>query len=158
MKELYKSRFMYLTAGILTSIVIVGGLAMFIAGAVTRQFAVMGVGFGLLFIGFPTCPFCWIAYAACAGNYKLYLQIADGNVRTVAELAKINGITENAVRSRIAALVRKNVIGENAVYGFLQTEGETPEPQTAVTCPSCGATSTEGKTNPTCPYCGRKLI
>ncbi len=158
MKELYKSRYGYLTAGLLTSIGLLGGLVMTIVGVVTHNFAVMGVGLGMLVICFYACPFCWIAFGTCVGNYHLYLQITEGNVRTVKELAQLNNVSEDAIRRKLTSLARKNVIAKNAVEGFYKKSDPAFYVERAVSCPSCGATSSVSGAKPNCPYCGRRLV
>lgn len=158
MKELYESRGAYLVVGVLMAVGVLGGLTMTVLGAVTGQFAVMGVGIGILFLCMIACPLSWTAYGICTAHYKLYVQITDGGVRTVSELAEINGISENAVRRKLTALARKNVIGKNAVDGFYRRGDAGFYAKQTRTCADCGATSEVSPSAPNCPYCNKKLI
>lgn len=154
MNEVYKSRFGHLTAALILSVALVGGIPMIVFGAVKGITALLVAGIVCTVAGFYGCPIAWVNFAACCANYKFYVQITEGGVHTVRELAEINGISDGEARNKVKSMIRKNWIGKNAVVDLYNAPVQKGAQTVSVQCPSCGAKATIVSSGEKCPYCG----
>ncbi len=147
--------------GILSAILLVGGIPLIVIGAGNNTFLLV-TGIILTAVDFYACPILFSAYgSALSLNYTVQCILTE-HIYNVNDIAVQTGKPKEIVRKDIRAAIEKRYItgllfdGEKLVYN---NNAKAVGTIIRAKCSECGAPVDyyADEPNPTCPYCGNPM-
>lgn len=145
-------------AGLILSVMLVGGIPLIVLGAVGGRMPMMILGIVCAVCGFYGTPLVWIAYADRLRLRRLVFAVSQEHLLDVPRLSRHLSRTEKDVRSDLAACVERGYLVGYLFDGerlTLNREQAPADREIAYRCVYCGAPfSCAAGEQPKCPYCG----
>ena len=152
MKRAKKARAVWLTVGILTSVLAVLSIPVIVLSALNRLYFLMAVAIALVAHGMYGVTFYFLAFAR-AGDRLRCLRAVDDGLRSYASVGAAACIAPSATRDTLAVCLKRDYL--RGFYlgaeGLMPVVSEAVEPRELV-CAYCGSAYVGEE----CPSCGAK--
>ena len=147
--------------GILSAVLLVGGIPMIIIGAGKNTFLLVT---GIVFTAFDfyACPIIFSLYGSAVSLNHTVQCVMSEHIYNVKDIAVQTGKNEEIVRNDIRTAIEKRYITGLLFDGeklFYNNNAKAARTTLRAKCPSCGAPVDyfSDEANPTCPYCGMPI-
>lgn len=161
MDKISKKTNLLLFFGIVSALLLVGGIPMIIVGA-GKNVPIMIIGIIFTAFDFYACPILFASYGSAISTKNTVRCVMLEHIYSVKDIAVQTGKNEETVKSEILKALEKGYItgllfdGERLV---LNENKKAERRLLTAKCQSCGASVNyyADEPNPACPYCGTAI-